>query len=406
MTNRIRYIPPGAVVGVLGGGQLGRMFVLAAHRLGYRVHVFSPGRGSPAGQVAEVEVAAPYDDLEAVARFARRVAAVACEFENVPASALAAAASVTQVCPDPVILSVAQNRAREKEFLVAHGFPLVPYRVIGAATDLATAFAALGGPAVLKRASGGYDGIGQARVHRSAELEPAYHRLGGSRQVLERWVEAERELSVIVARADDGSLTDWGVVENFHRRQVLDWSLAPAGVTDAAAAAARALAHAVAEALDLVGILCVELFQLSDGRLLVNELAPRPHNSGHFTLEASLTSQFEQQVRILCGLPLGDTTVRSAAAMANLLGELWGKGEPDWRTLGAFPEVKLHLYGKREARPGRKLGHLTALAARPERALARVLAARAALAPRSETEPDADHAAVPFQTRRLAGALP
>lgn len=373
---------PGATLGVLGSGQLGRMFALAARAMGYRVHVYSPDRGSPAGQVADREMTASYDDLEAVASFADGVDALTFEFENVPAATVEAAARRTRVRPSGHVLHVTQQRAREKTFLRDHGLPVTPFAVAGQVGDLPAALAAVGAPAVLKTARCGYDGKGQALVPDEAGLEAAWRAVGGGECVLERFVAFEREVSMVAARGEDGAFAHFGVVENRHARHILDLTLAPAGVPDAVAVEAEALTRAVMEALDVVGVLCVEYFLTADGTLLINELAPRPHNSGHFTVDACVTSQFEQQVRATCGLPLGATRQHSPAAMANLLGDLWDGGEPDWAVACAFPGVKLHLYGKSEARPGRKMGHLTALGATREVALRDALAARAALAGR------------------------
>ncbi len=375
----IAPVLPGAALGVLGSGQLGRMFALAARRMGYRVHVFSPDADSPAGQVADREVAAAYDDLDAVRAFARGVSALTFEFENVPAATAEAAAEVTLVRPAGRVLHVTQQRAREKAFLQAHGLPVTPFAIVERQHDLAGALAAVGTPAVLKTARFGYDGKGQARVDAAGALAGAWQAAGGGTCVLERFADFERELSVVAARGADGAFAHFGVVENRHARHILDVTVAPADVPPEVAAEAVALARATLEALDVVGVLCVEFFLMPGGRLLINELAPRPHNSGHFTVDACVASQFEQQVRATCGLPLGTTRQHAPAAMANLLGDLWQHGEPDWAAACAVPGVSLHLYGKREARPGRKMGHLTALASTREAAVAAVLAARAAL---------------------------
>lgn len=374
-----RAVQPGATVGVLGSGQLGRMLAIAARRMGYRVHVFSPEADTPTGQVADVEVTAPYDDLEAVRAFARRVDVVTFEFENVPAATAAAAAEHAIVRPDGGVLHVTQNRAREKSFLAEHGLPVTPFVLVERASDLAAALTRIRPPAVLKTASFGYDGKGQAIVRSEADATGAWTRLGGGSCVLEAFIDFEHELSVVAARGVDGTYADWGVVENRHAHHILDLTTAPADVEPRVAAAATDVARAVLETLDVVGVLCVEFFLARDGRLLINELAPRPHNSGHFTLDASVTSQFEQQLRAVCGLPLGSTRLLTPSAMANLLGDLWADGEPDWTAATRFPDVKLHLYGKASARAGRKMGHLTALADSATAAAAVALEARAAL---------------------------
>jgi len=374
-----RPIGPGAVLGVLGSGQLGRMLALEARRLGYRVHVFSPEPGSPAGQVADRELVASYDDADAVRRFAREVDVVTFEFENVPAASAAAAAEHAPVRPDGRVLHVTQERLREKSFLRQRGLPVPEFAAVSSAAEVEAALAALGCPAVLKSAAFGYDGKGQARLDHAGQAAAAFAAAGGGTCILEACVPFERELSVVAARGLDGGFAHFGAVENRHARHVLDLSIAPAPLPARVAAEAVELARELLEALDVVGVLCVELFLAPGGRLLINELAPRPHNSGHFTLDACVTSQFEQQLRAVCGLPLGSTEQLRPAAMANLLGDLWEGGEPDWPAALALPGVRLHLYGKAQPRPGRKMGHLTALAATPEDAAQRALAAREAL---------------------------
>jgi 5-(carboxyamino)imidazole ribonucleotide synthase len=372
-------ILPGATVGVLGSGQLGRMLALAAARMGYRVHTFSPERDTPTGQVAAREIAAPYDDLDAVRAFARAVQVVTFEFENVPAATAAAAAEYAPVRPDGTVLHTTQHRLREKTFLAAAGLPVTPFRPVRSLADLVAALTDLGCPAVLKTAGFGYDGKGQVLIRTPEAAASALASLAGQEAILEAFVDFAREVSVVAARGLDGAVVDYGLIENTHHHHILDVSVAPAPGDPAQARAACEIAHTVLEALEVVGVLCVEFFETRDGRLLINELAPRPHNSGHLTIDACVTSQFEQQLRAVCGLPLGAPDLLRPAAMANLLGDLWTGGEPDWTAACAFPEVKLHLYGKHAARPGRKMGHLTALAATPEAARARVLAARTAL---------------------------
>ena len=372
-----RPVLPGSTIGVLGSGQLGRMFAIAARRMGYRVHTFSPDYDTPTGQVADVEVTAPYDDLDRVREFARRVDVVTFEFENVSAEAAAAAAEHAPVRPAGGVLAICQNRVREKAFLRDRGFPVAAYRPVGTAEELAAAYEELGGPAVAKRAGFSYDGRGQMKVSAADETAAAWDHVGREEAVLERFVAFDHEISVIVARGLDGSLADFGVLRNTHTRHILDYTVRDG--THPSRREAVETARAIAEALDLVGVLCVEFFVETDGTLLVNELAPRPHNSGHLTVDACGTSQFEQQLRAVCGLPLGSTRPLRPAAMANILGDLWEDGEPDWAAACAVEEVKLHLYGKSEPRPGRKMGHLTALADDGAQALARVLAAREAL---------------------------
>lgn len=375
-------VRPGAALGVLGSGQLGRMLALAARRLGYRVHVYSPEADTPAGQVADREVQGAYEDLDAVRAFARGVEVVTFEFENVAAASADAAAECAPVRPAGRVLHTTQQRLREKAFLAGAGLPVARFAALRSTADLAPAVARVGLPAVMKRAAFGYDGKGQARVDTGEQAEAAWLRLGPGECVLEAFVDFERELSVVAARGLGGEFHAFPLAENRHARHVLDLSVAPATVPPGVAADALELARVVMERLDVVGVLCVELFLTRDGSLLINELAPRPHNSGHFTIEACATSQFEQQVRAVCGWPLGSTEAWRPAAMANLLGDLWAQGEPHWAGALAVPGVSLHLYGKAEARAGRKMGHLTALGASVDEARDRVLRARNALTSR------------------------
>jgi 5-(carboxyamino)imidazole ribonucleotide synthase len=371
-------ILPGRTIGILGGGQLGRMFAIAARRLGYRVHALDPTSDGPTGQVADVEVVAAYDDLEAARRFAAGVDVVTFEFENIPAETLRVIAQSRPVHPAPEVLHVCRHRRREKDFLSGHGFPVAPYRAVDSADALARAIAELGTPAILKTADFGYDGKGQVRIDRPESAPAAWAQMGRPLGVLEAFVPFTQEVSVIAARSAHGEFTCFGPVENVHSRHILDVSMAPARVSSTVERDAFDLARAIAETLDVVGLLAVEMFVVGE-RVLVNELAPRPHNSGHYSIDACVTSQFEQQLRAVCGLPLGTVEQLRPAAMANLLGDLWATGEPNWPAALAFPDVKLHLYGKRDARPGRKMGHLTVLADSPEAARTRVLRARAAL---------------------------
>jgi 5-(carboxyamino)imidazole ribonucleotide synthase len=375
-----RQILPGAAIGVLGSGQLGRMFAIAARRMGYRVHTFSPESDTPTGQVADVEITAPYQDLDAVRKFAQGVSAVTFEFENVPAITAKAAAEFAPVRPDGMVLHTTQNRLREKSFLASHGLPVTPFRRVEDLQDLQSALEELGCPAVLKTAGYGYDGKGQITITSPQQAATALSSVSGQELVLEARVDFQCEVSVIGARGLEGSFAHWGVIQNDHRNHILDVSIAPAAVDEDVARDAVEITRTVLEKLDVVGLLCVEFFLKRDGELLINELAPRPHNSGHFTFDACVTSQFEQQLRAVCGLPLGSTELLRPAAMANLLGSLWQKGEPNWGAACAFPDVKVHLYGKLTPKPGRKMGHLTALAASPEEASRQVLQARATLA--------------------------
>jgi 5-(carboxyamino)imidazole ribonucleotide synthase len=372
-------IMPGATVGVLGTGQLGRMFAIAARRMGYRVHAFSPDRDTPTGQVADREITASYDDLDALRDFAADVQVVTFEFENVPAASVEAVAARVPVRPSGFVLHVAQHRAREKTFLAKAGLPVTPFALIDSEAELDAAVAQLGCPAVLKTASFGYDGKGQVKIAKADEARAAWDRLDRQPCVLEAFIDFEREVSIVCARGLDGAVADYGLIENTHRHHILDLSVSPASVPPAIEREAARIAHATLEALDLVGLLCVEMFLTRDGKLLINELAPRPHNSGHLTFDACVTSQFEQQLRAVCGLPLGATDRLRPAAMANLLGDVWANGEPHWDDALRFPDVKLHLYGKTDPRPGRKMGHLTALGETREAAAGIVLAARRAL---------------------------
>jgi 5-(carboxyamino)imidazole ribonucleotide synthase len=374
-----RPVLPGGTIGVLGSGQLGRMLAIAARRMGYRVHTLSPDSDTPTGQVADVEVTAPYDDLDAVRGFARRVDVITFEFENVPAATAEAAAEHAPVRPAPSVLYAIQQRLREKMFLAEAGLPVTPFVPVRRLQDLQAGLARLGCPAVLKTTAFGYDGRGQVRIASPADAESAWGAVGRGEAILESFVDFEREISVVAARGADGAFAHYGAIENTHRRHILDLSVAPARLPPRVTDEAVALARAVLERLGVVGVLCLECFVTRDGRVLINELAPRPHNSGHFTIEACATSQFEQQLRAVCGLPIGSTEQIRPAAMANLLGDLWSAGEPDWAAACAFPGVSLHLYGKREPRPGRKMGHLTALGSGVDEAAQAVLAARAAL---------------------------
>ena len=365
-------ILPGSAIGVLGSGQLGRMFAIAARRMGYRVHTLSPDQDTPTGQVADVEVNAAYEDLDAIAKFARAVSVVTFEFENVPAATAAAAERNAPVRPAGHVLHTTQHRLREKTFLSQAGLPLTPFRRVGSLEDLTAAARELGLPAILKTADFGYDGKGQFRITNESELAQAWRGVGERESVLEAFVDFEREISVVAARGVDAEFVHYGAIENQHRNGILNTSLAPARVSESVVRQAVEITREVLEKLDVTGVLCVEFFVCRDGRLLINELAPRPHNSGHFTFDANVTSQFEQQLRSVCGLPLGAVTQCAPAAMANLLGDIWSGGEPDWAAAAAVPNVKLHLYGKMSPRPGRKMGHLTALAKTVEQAHADV----------------------------------
>ena len=375
-------ILPGATIGVLGSGQLGRMLALAARRMGYRICTFSPERDTPTGQVADREITAAYDDLDAIRAFAAGVDVVTLEFENIPTATVEAIGAFVPVRPGGAVLHTTQHRIREKTFLRDTGFPVTPFRAVDTVTDLREGLAEFGYPAVLKTADFGYDGKGQVKIGAPDEVNDAFAAVGGRRAILEAFVHFEREVSVVAARGLDGAFAHYGTVENSHANHILDLTIAPADVPPETAQQAVEITRGVLDALGVVGVACVEFFLTPSGALLVNEIAPRPHNSGHFTIDACATSQFEQQLRAVCGLPLGATTQLRPAAMANLLGDLWQGGEPDWAAACAVPNVALHLYGKQTARPGRKMGHLTALGTTVEEAIHAVHAARAALVER------------------------
>jgi 5-(carboxyamino)imidazole ribonucleotide synthase len=457
-------ILPGATLGMLGSGQLGRMFAIAARRLGYRVHVLSPDDDTPTGQVADVEVRASYHDLERVAQFARQVSVVTFEFENVPSETTAVCERLVPVRPAGRVLAISQHRLREKSYLQQAGLPVTPFCAVSTAAELVTKMQGRTSPAVLKTAQWGYDGKGQTVVRDAADAPAAWHRvfstslspgatseaatLGTRTQadataaqrsgdgpsagsidssnpprgglptesrvnveapgILEDWIDFAGELSVVAARGADGEIVTYGPIWNSHAHHILDVSVCPAPVAPSVQADAIEITRGVMTALDVVGVLCVEYFLTNAGQLLINETAPRPHNSGHLTIDAHVTCQFEQQVRAVCGLPLGSATQVRAAAMANLLGEVWLPGssnpvnapptisaqatspptsssslgpvvEPNWAAALRSPSVKLHLYGKHEPRLARKMGHLTALADTPQEAEQLVRAARAAL---------------------------
>ena len=375
----MKVIAPGAALGVLGSGQLGRMFTIAARRMGYRVHTFSPEEDTPTGQVADVEVTAEYDDIDALRAFAGQVDVVTFEFENVPIEAVDAIEALAPVRPSGVALHTAQQRAREKTFLADGGFPTAPFARAASLDELWDAVARVGTPAVIKTAAFGYDGKGQHKVTTPADVEHIWTAIGHQEAVVEKFISLQAEISVIAARGLDGGVVEYPAFENRHRNHILDLTTAPALIPAAIASDAREIMRAILTELQYVGVLCVEFFLSTDGELLVNELAPRPHNSGHLTFDAAVTSQFEQQVRAICGLPLGSTELMRPAAMANLLGDLWGDDQPNWAAACAFPDVKLHLYGKDEPRPGRKMGHLTAMGRTVHEAQDRVIAARDAL---------------------------
>jgi 5-(carboxyamino)imidazole ribonucleotide synthase len=386
MIRPMEPVLPGKTLGILGGGQLGRMFAIAARRLGYRIHCLDPIQYGPTGQIADVEINAAYDDVDAARAFARDVDVVTFEFENVPAETLAAIESIKPVRPSPFVLETTRHRLREKDWLSSNGFPVAPYKRIDSTDQLRAGLAEFGS-GILKTTEFGYDGKGQWRLPNpdaipaelAAQLKPG-------RFVLESLVKFDCECSVIVARTQSGETLAYDVFENAHERGILDVTVTPGRIDPDVCAKAKSLAIDIATRIGLIGVLCIEMFVVGND-VIVNELAPRPHNSGHVTIDAFVTCQFEQQVRAVCGLPLGSVERKApAVAMANLLGDLWTKGdkgaqrEPNWHAaLVSDPRVKLHLYGKSEARPGRKMGHLTATASTPDEARHLVVAARSAL---------------------------
>lgn len=364
-------IIPGQTIGVLGGGQIGRMLAQAAQALGYRVHVFDPSGPCLAGAVANREVNASYEDITALKEFARQVDVITCEFENIPSGSLNAIAPLVPLHPRVEVLHVCQNRQREKAWLRTNGFPHVRYAE-ALDGDIAAVIGQVGRPCVVKTADFGHDGQGQMKITDDSDLEQAEAIFRGRRCVIERWMDFSCELSVIVARSSAGEVKVFPVAENIHTRHILDFSIVPARVGAAVVREAEHLATIIAERLGVVGLLAVEMFVFSNGEVLVNELAPRPHNSGHWSIDGCETSQFEQHVRAVCGLPLGAVNVREPTVMVNILGDVWrwrregqatsasGEGrEPNWTAVLLTPRAKLHLYGNAEPRPGRKMGHFT-----------------------------------------------
>jgi 5-(carboxyamino)imidazole ribonucleotide synthase len=352
------------------------MFALAARELGYRIVIYSPDDDSPAGQIGDREFSCAYEDLGKIREFAQTVDVVTFEFENVPSATTAVAAKFAPVRPDGQVLHIAQHRLREKTFLHDNAFPVTPFQRIGSLDDLETAARALGLPAILKTASFGYDGKGQIKLRTEVELASAWEGLRGAEGIYEAFVDFEKEISVVAARTGDGEVSAFPVFENSHTNHILDVTFAPADLPPKLMNDAKDLAAGILDKLNVIGLLTVEMFLTKDGRLLVNELAPRTHNSGHLTIDACVTSQFEQQVRAVCGLPLGAAEQYAPAAMANLLGHLWSEGEPNWAAALSDPSVKLHLYGKSEPRIGRKMGHVTATDLTTTAAVERVMRAR------------------------------
>lgn len=381
-------IRPPATLGMLGGGQLGRFFVMAAHELGYRVMVLDPDPNSPAGRIADHHLVAAYEDTQALERMAEQCAAVTTEFENVPAQTLAHLSKFIPVRPGAEAVAICQNRMAEKGFLHSQGLPHAPYAEIHGEGDLARVDNTLF-PAILKVARFGYDGKGQARVANREEALAAFRQFKGEACVLEQMLTLDYEVSVVLARDETGRVECFPTAENSHSRGILDITRVPARTSACMASDAEDLAARIAAGMDYIGTMAVEFF-VSRGKLYINEMAPRPHNSGHYTIDACVTDQFEQQVRALCGLPMGSPRAHSAAVMVNLLGDLWFQQdphharEPDWARLYAIPNLKLHLYGKHHARPGRKMGHFTVVGEDPVQVQQAALAARQAIGIRDE----------------------
>lgn len=354
-------ILPGATIGILGSGQLGRMSAMAAKSMGYAVVIFDEVKDGPASSCADLTIVSPFDDHDALDRFAMNTDVVTVEFENIPVEALQYLENRVPVRPSSSVVRICQDRVLEKEFLRNHGFPVAPFRVITSAAELAAGIAELNAPSILKTAALGYDGKGQISLSPGDNTEVIWAMLGSPRAVLEQRISFDSEASVICARSANGETSCFPVQANIHRNGILDVTLAPAPLDEAVSAKAREIATAITAKLGAIGLITVELFVLPDGSLMVNELAPRPHNSGHHTLETSMTSQFAQHVRAVCGLPLGPVELRSPGVMINLLGDIWSGGEPDWELLLREPGLFLHLYGKNGAKPGRKMGHATLL---------------------------------------------
>ncbi|WP_133715961.1 5-(carboxyamino)imidazole ribonucleotide synthase [Methylocaldum gracile] len=368
----MKHILPNAMLGILGGGQLGRMFTMAARAMGYRVTVLDPDGDSPAGGLADVHIRAAYDDRAALDRLAETCAAVTTEFENVPAESLSYLAQRVRVSPSAECVSIAQDRIAEKRYISGAGLGVAPFLAIETATDLDRNLADHL-PGILKLARLGYDGKGQIRAKTVEEAKAAFAELGGKSCVLERQLNLKTEISVIIARSSPTEVVCFPVAENQHESGILDVSIVPARVAPAVATHAQDMALKLAQAMDYIGVLAVEFFVLDNDDLVINEIAPRPHNSGHYTLDACAASQFEQQVRTLCGLPPADTRLLSPVVMVNLLGDIWRDDEPAWDKLLSQPNVKLHLYGKKTARIGRKMGHFNVLAENVEAALSQAL---------------------------------
>lgn len=353
------------------------MFALEARKMGFRVATFSPDADTPAGRVSDFETTSDYEDLERVEEFAKSVDVVTFEFENIPSPTIETASRFVKVHPGGEVLNITQNRLREKTFLSDNGFPVAPYKHISTIEDLVRAVDEIGMPCVLKTAGFGYDGKGQSKIGSNSDIERSFEKLSAKECVLEGFIEFEKEVSVVCARDEKGNFVHYGVIENDHVNHILDVSFAPGIMSEETKRDAIEIARGIGEKFNYVGTLCVEFFVMENGSLIVNEIAPRPHNSGHLTFDSScVTSQFEQQLRAVCGIPFGSTEFSKPVAMANLLGDLWQNGEPNWERALKDKDLKLHLYGKDAARPGRKMGHLTAAGVSAEEAVRTVVKAR------------------------------
>lgn len=373
-------IQPGATLGVVGGGQLGRMFAIAARQMGYRIAVWSDEPG-PAAECADVSVVAAYSDVAAGESFFAQISALTFETEKLPLELFRRVPAGIPIRPGIRFLEMSQNRLREKGGLQAAGLPVGPFAPVRSLAELEAGVATLGTPAILKTASGGYDGKGQVRIDAAQDLDQAWRSLNTDEAILEAFVPFVDEISVVAARDVNGQCVTYGPIHNTHRRHILDVSYCPVDLADEVRQRAIDITQRIAAEFAVVGVFCVELFVLPDGAVWINEIAPRPHNSGHLTIEGHATSQFQQQVRCLCGWRVGSAEQLKPVAMANVLGDCWRGGPPDWESVACrYPQVQWHLYGKSEPRPGRKMGHLTATAETPAAAVESVVSARQVLA--------------------------
>ncbi len=380
-------IIPGKTIGIFGGGQLGRMTGIAARKMGYTIHIFEPSPNCPAGQIADREINAPYEDKEALKDFIQNVDILTYEFENIPSSTIEFAAKHRPLHPSSKVLYTCQNREREKIFLRTNNIPHAPFEIVTSLEELEAAVAKIGTPCVLKTADFGYDGKGQIKLSSSDNnLGNIWSQFSAPKAVLEKWVQFDLELSVICARNERGESCTFPVAENIHTHHILDLSIAPGRISEKTAKEAETLALQIANQLEVVGLIAVEMFLTSDGNIVVNELAPRPHNSGHYTFDGCITNQFEQHIRSICNLPLGSTDLLKPTVMVNILGDAWQNGEPAWAKLLQDPKVKLHLYGKAQARPGRKMGHFCVMDKDLETAIGKATEYRNLVTPKPSEE--------------------